>query len=535
MNKTQSRFEGLLTEYFEGVLQDNPTYATVVGLRDGEGKLGTAGLEFEQKQENRRRRTLAALESISPRDLSNQQHLDRLALRSQLLHGSEDFQRGRHRLDPNAPDHVLNTLLHELIRSEDEPRRAARNVRSLLDRAPEFLDQAAALIDRPEPVWRKIMGQTSAGAPSLLEAVRTFLGRVEPAPIDARRIGSTQKSIEKYRDKLLDRPPAQEGSFAVGVSILQRRVRDELGLDYTLGEIEALAQSEIARVGSLLHAVCRKLGAKRKAEDIIGEARSRWNPGCDLVSVYRAQTKNLVSAFKSAQAVSFPPGESLEVRLVPEFMRHLFPTAAYSQPGAFEKRQRGIFWVNDLSVTKKTEADKRAERAQHFGLSLTCAHEAYPGHHLQFVTANRHPRRWRRLFAHAVFYEGWTLWCEQMMVDLKIERSPWLVVQQLHDALWRCHRILVDLRLQTGRSTYDQAVGHMQKRLGFTRARAEADVNWYTGQPAVPMSYWLGRLENERLRQRLMAARGWSLQKFNDWLLSFGTLPQAWLEKYGLD
>jgi uncharacterized protein (DUF885 family) len=319
------------------------------------------------------------------------------------------------------------------------------------------------------------------------------------------------------------------------VSVLQRRVRDELGLDYTLGEIEALAQSEIARVGSLLHAVCRKLGAKRKAEDIIGEARSRWNPGCDLVSVYRAQTKNLVSAFKSAQAVSFPPGESLEVRLVPEFMRHLFPTAAYSQPGAFEKRQRGIFWVNDLSVTKKTEADKRAERAQHFGLSLTCAHEAYPGHHLQFVTANRHPRRWRRLFAHAVFYEGWTLWCEQMMVDLKIERSPWLVVQQLHDALWRCHRILVDLRLQTGRSTYDQAVGHMQKHLGFTRARAEAHVNWYTGQPAVPMSYWLGRLENERLRQRLMAARGWSLQKFNDWLLSFGTLPQAWLEKYGLD
>jgi len=24
-------------------------------------------------------------------------------------------------------------------------------------------------------------------------------------------------------------------------------------------------------------------------------------------------------------------------------------------------------------------------------------------------------------------------------------------------------------------------------------------------------------------------------EKFNDWLLSFGTLPQAWLEKYGLD
>jgi hypothetical protein len=32
-----------------------------------------------------------------------------------------------------------------------------------------------------------------------------------------------------------------------------------------------------------------------------------------------------------------------------------------------------------------------------------------------------------------------------------------------------------------------------------------------------------------------MTGRGWSLRKFNDWLLSFGAIPQAWIEKYGLD
>jgi uncharacterized protein (DUF885 family) len=121
-----------------------------------------------------------------------------------------------------------------------------------------------------------------------------------------------------------------------------------------------------------------------------------------------------------------------------------------------------------------------------------------------------------------------------MMVDLRIDRSPWLCVQQLHDALWRAHRILVDLRLQTRRYSYESAVKHMMKHLGFTRARAEADVNWYTGSPTVPMSYWLGRLENERLRQRLVDGRDWSLRKFNDWLLSHGTIPQAWIERYGL-
>ena len=58
----------------------------------------------------------------------------------------------------------------------------------------------------------------------------------------------------------------------------------------------------------------------------------------------------------------------------------------------------------------------------------------------------------------------------------------------------------MDLRLQTGRYSYEQAVSAHEKNLGFTRARAEGDVNWYTASPTVPMSYWLGRLENERLR-----------------------------------
>jgi uncharacterized protein (DUF885 family) len=314
---------------------------------------------------------------------------------------------------------------------------------------------------------------------------------------------------------------------------LQRRVRDELGLDYTLGQIEALALSEIQRVGELLKTASARFGRGRSAHDIIAQARAAWKPRRPLLEIYQSETRRVAKGFRAARAVTFPKGDELVVKPVPEFLRAVIPTAAYSQPGAFEKRQRGVFWVNDLSVLKKTETEKLAERQQHFGLSLTCAHEAYPGHHLQFVTANRHPRKWRRLFAHAVFYEGWTLWCEQMMVDLNIDRSPWLRVQQLHDALWRCHRILVDLRLQTRRYSYEQSVRHLRKHLGFTRARAAADVNWYTASPAVPMSYWLGRLENALLHQRLVAGRGWSLQKFNDWLLSYGTIPQAWIEKYG--
>jgi uncharacterized protein (DUF885 family) len=527
-----SRLEGLLDGFFEQRLEANPTLAACAGLKSGEGKLGKATGEFEQREQNRRVKALRDLETISPGDLTAEQHLDRLALRSLLLRESDDFARKRHTLDPNAPDQLMSIVLHELQRGEDEPKRAAANLRSLLRHAPRFLDEAASLIDRPERVWLKIMQQSAAGADALFAAVSALLkkhGGDEP-----QLISSAKKALQRYQRRVESRRVAPEGSFAVGADELQRRIRDGLGLDYTLGEIEALATRETVRVGAMLKSACAKFGKSKSPEKIIAIERAKWRPARPLLDLYREETQRIALAFRDAGAVTFPEGDRLDVKPVPEFMRPLFPTAAYSSPGAFEKRQKGVFWVNDLSVTRSDAAEKRREQQQHFGLSLTCAHEAYPGHHLQFVTANRHRRKWRRLFAHAVFYEGWTLWCEQMMVDLRIDRSRWLAVQQLHDALWRCHRILVDMRLQTRRYTYDQAVRHMQKHLGFTRARAEGDVNWYTGSPSVPMSYWLGRLENERLRRKLMHGRGWSLRQFNDWLISFGTIPQTWIEKYGL-
>ena len=536
MNQTARQFEGLLDRFFDTLLHDNPTFATTTaGLRHGEGKLGRLTLDFHRKRERERQAALRTLDGISPRELMAEQQFDRLALRSLLLKECEDYARARHAMEPNAPDHLLSILLHELQRGDDEPRRAASNLRSLLRQAPDFLDEASAMVRHPERVWLRVMEQTVAGGMELLEGVGKFLQKAGAQPDDVRLIGAAGKALQRYEQRVKQRPPAPAGAFALGAAALQRRVRDELGLDYTLGQVEALALREVERVGGLLKIACARFGRSRSADQIIAEARSKWRPDKPLLELYQQEARRMAEGFRRAGAVSFPEGDVLEVKPVPEFLRAVIPTAAYQAPPAFTKSQRGVFWVNDLGLEKRTEAEKLAEQQQHFGLPLTCAHEAYPGHHLQFVTANHHPRRWRRLFAHAVFYEGWTLWCEQMLADLRVDSSPWLPVQQLHDALWRCHRILVDLRLQSGRYSYEQAVRHLQRHVGFTRARAAADVNWYTAQPAVPMSYWLGRLENERLRQRLVKGRGWSLRKFNDWLLSFGTIPQAWIEKYGLD
>lgn len=535
MSTFSRKFDRLINAYFKARLIDNHLEAAYAGLSSGEGRLGKATRSHAKLREQARQAALSELDSISPGDLSSEQQLDRLALRSSLLRGCEDHAWGRHQKDPDALDRVLNNLLHELQRGEDEPRRAARNIRSLLSETPAHLKDAARLIDRPERVWVRIMKQTAASAGSLFDAVAAFLKSNDGKRSDARAIAGARAAFERYCKSILAKKAAPAGSYCIGAERLQRRVRDDLGLDHTLGEIESLASAEIKRVKTLMKAACLETGAGASPEKFIARERSEWNPPGNLLGHYKKETRRIARAFRSAKALTFPKGESLKVRLVPEFMRHLFPLAAYSAPGPFARKQEGGFWVNDLGLTKKAAAEKRAERQQHFGVSLTAAHEAYPGHHLQFALANQHPRKWRRMFAHAVFYEGWTLWCEHMLIELGVETSPAMKLQQLHDALWRCHRILVDLRLHNGRYSYRQAVDHMVKHLGMTRARAEADVNWYTQYPSVPMSYWLGRLENERLKKRLVDGRGWSLKRFNDWLLSFGTIPQSWIEKYGLD
>src|SRR5205807_547843 len=114
---------------------------------------------------------------------------------------------------------------------------------------------------------------------------------------------------------------------------------------------------------------------KKSPAEILDRAASDWQPQHDsLLAEYERVTAETRQRFRDADVLTLPDRERLRVMLVPEFLRHHFPTAAYLQPGPFDRDQTGIFYVNDLSATQTDPAKKRAEIRQHFGLELTCAH-----------------------------------------------------------------------------------------------------------------------------------------------------------------
>ena len=108
MTNTASRFEGLLDRYFETLLSDAPPYAAILGIRAAEGKLGRLSPAFVARRERARQTALRELDLLSPRELANEQQLDRLAMRALLLKECEDFARNRHALEPNAPQQAMD-------------------------------------------------------------------------------------------------------------------------------------------------------------------------------------------------------------------------------------------------------------------------------------------------------------------------------------------------------------------------------------------------------------------------------------------
>jgi len=514
--------------HFRAAWAINPQDAAELGLHEYRGKLGPNSREAHRRRMHLLEQTLPIVEALPPGEGDDQ--TDRRAflayLRTALL-----FHRDhpRWQLDPQTHSSAaVNAILHLLVRHADDLRAVTPDILSLLHDIPRFLEEGRSCLRRPAPLWTRLAIRSSRHAAVFLEQTADQITPLAASPARARRLFvAAAAAFRDYAQGLKKIKTGPAGSFAVGRENFELLLRERLGTDASAAELLADGHRLVASISAELKKEAAKFG-RRPAHETLAKFREAWQPDAgNLLDEYRRVTADIKSRLTTTGIVTLPRGEKLKVVPVPDFLREQFPTAAYSAPGPFDSDQTGIFWVNDLSQRATTESARRAEVAQHFGLELTCAHEAYPGHHLQFIVQNRHPSRLRRMFSHAIFYEGWTLWCEKLCIENKIYRAPHARLIQLHDALWRAHRILIDIGLHTGGMSHGEATRHLMKNVGFTKARAAADVNWYTAAPTVPMSYLLGR---EKVTTLFSAHRG-SLRDFNDWLLSHGAVPFAWFDQ----
>ncbi len=319
-----------------------------------------------------------------------------------------------------------------------------------------------------------------------------------------------------------DLAPKAGGDFACGRKRFEMLLELRHFLDVDAGQLHALGAELFEHTSRDLEKVSRKLSGDGDVDAVMAKIQGDHPTSHTLIHSYRVQMNAAREFLTRKNLVTLPERETLTVVETPLFLRHEIPFAAYMEPAPDDVNQHGYYYV--------TPADRPKTLAEHnyVGLMSTCAHEAYPGHHLQFVTANFNPvaRTFPRLLnPSATMYEGWALYCEQMMREQGFLDKPEHEFILLRDRLWRAMRIMIDVEIHTRGATLAEASERMQRQLGFPASQAMADVTWYSRSPTVPLGYATGWSLINAARDHCRARDpGFDLRTFHDRLLSGGSI-----------
>jgi uncharacterized protein (DUF885 family) len=218
------------------------------------------------------------------------------------------------------------------------------------------------------------------------------------------------------------------------------------------------------------------------------------------------------------------PKAQLEVRAVPAAIEAGAPRGYYTS-GSTDGSSPGAFYVN-LRDTR----DWKRWYAPSFAY-----HEGVPGHHLQISTALEAAdiSMMRRALWFAAYGEGWALYAEQLADEMGLyERNPMGRIGYLQSMLFRAARLVVDTGLHARRWTREQAVDYLVRTVGETANRSRAEVDRYCVMPAQALSYKVGHLRWNQLRQASRAREGaaFDLKRFHSQALRWGAMPLDMLD-----
>jgi uncharacterized protein (DUF885 family) len=529
-------FDRLLQDYYHAWFRFHPLEAVEAGVSGFETQLPPHDDDDIRALVGLNEMLLASLDEIDFAALNADQQIDyRLAYGSALSENLELREADWRYHNPTR--FIPIEAIHQLFMRPVENLAEAFEAR--LGQMPDYLRDARIYLDEtPEVVpqlWvESAITEARAGIGYLrslernprLEGVRDLHGLIE-------RAAHALDDFANYLETTVSH--VAEGSFACGQEHFERILKYRHFLDVSADELHAFGVQLFDETLMRMRSVCRQLTGHEDVHVLLEQIQADQPPRDGLLDYYRERMLAARRFLEERDLVPLPETERLKVIETPAYLRHQIPFAAYMQPAPNDPEQRGYYYV--------TPVDDEALMAEHNRLSIdhTCVHEAWPGHHLQFVTANsRFVSRSlpRVLSPSATYYEGWALYCEELMVEEGFLDQPESRFLLLRDRLWRALRIQLDVELHCRELGLDEAVDRMVEALGFPAEQAMADITWYSFAPGVPMGYATGWAMIRLMREQLEAQDQLeSLTEFHRDLLASGAiaLPLALANAFGTE
>ncbi len=522
----------LYRSYLDTRWHFDPAEATAAGLRVHAGRLGDFSAEPMRTHLVALKAIAAAAEQLEVEE--PEEEIDRTAFLDEVRITIARFEREKPQVhDPGFWLYHLYTAFHTTLRRRDLS--GSERAASLLGRlrgAPAFLQAARDTLREPPQIFLDTATALTEAGPRLLSQAAEAIRDVDPGLADAAddALADAETALARFGLALRSELRAHHDdlSFAIGEDQFNRRLHHEHALQWSAPELYRFGLHLADEVTAEVIELARQIDPAMPWRAVVESLRAEAAPGPDLIGHFREAVARAHGFLQARSLVTLPLG-TLEVQETPAFLRPLMPFAAYLPPGVYGEERVGRFLV-----TSPLPGEADCGYSLH-EIAATVVHEAWPGHHLQMLTARELPSEVRRVSWTPVTVEGWALYCEELMAEQGFFASvEERLFQRLH-LLWRAVRVVLDVGLHTRGMTPEEAVDMLVDRVAVDRVRARAEVSRYCAWPTYQLCYAVGRREFLELREawRERAGPGAPLREFHDTVLAYGGLPVS-LIRWGM-
>ncbi len=553
----------LADEFWEGFLEADPTFATVLGDRRFDDRLPDISPDGIAAQRRFLEDVARRAQAIDPTQLGLRERttwsvlieevdgqiaqlstsmeawsVDPLNGPPSALMELPDFQpvatpeQGRamvarwRAIGPFMDQHVANLrrgLAAGQVAVRDPVERTIDILRGILERPIEDWSLVGPAASAPEV---RSTRDRQAFAADLLAAVRDV---VRPA-------------FAGYRDVLereilpAARPSDRPGimHLAGGSEAYRRLIRVHTTMSLPPEEIHRVGVDEIERIDREFAELGRRVLGTPDRESTLARLRDDPTLRFETSEEVRGTAERSLARAQGAIGAWFGrlPRALCEVMPIPGHAAEHTTLAYYSWP-ALDGSRPGRFWINLHAPETRPRYDAEA----------LAFHEAVPGHHLQISIAQELeglPAFQRNLGPNA-YSEGWGLYTERLADEMGLYSGDLDRFGVLSFDAWRAARLVVDTGMHALGWTRSEAIAYLREHTALGDNNIANEVDRYIVWPGQALAYKIGQLEILRLRADSKAALGerFDIRAFHDAILGSGAvglttlagIVHAWIER----
>jgi hypothetical protein len=306
------------------------------------------------------------------------------------------------------------------------------------------------------------------------------------------------------------------------------------GIDIPPAQLATMAHQAFIEIQGEMKSVAAQIAQQRHLpssdyRDVIHELKKQQLVGDAILPFYEKRLKQIEQIVVDQQIVTLPDRPA-RIRIATAAETAQQP-APHMQPPPFlhNTGQKGVF-VLPLNIPAgpgQTSSEKYDDFTYDAAAWTLTAHEARPGHELQFDSMLEHGTSLARVrYAfNSTNVEGWGLYSEYLI-------KPYMPAEgqliSLDLRLQRAARAFLDPELQAGKIQPEEAYRVMEHDVVLSHAFAQEEVERFTYRmPGQANSYFYGYTKLIALRKDAEAALGakFNQKKFHDFILAQGLLP----------